>query len=157
MSVKTESTAPRADAPASTALARLRRGNLAVLVLLIIESVIGSYVSIYVDVPGADHGGSIGSAISNGPAWLSVHAVLGLLLGLGALGALTQAIMIRRWDLITLSAVGLLAMAFASVAGTGFTSTGDDSASMAMATLTGVAMLCYALNLYLLRSGSERS
>ena len=48
-------------------------------------------------------------------------------------------------------AVGLLAMAFASVAGTGFTSTGDDSASMAMPVLTGVALLCYAVNLYVLR------
>jgi hypothetical protein len=37
------------------------------------------------------------------------------------------------------------------VAGTGYTSSGDTSASMAMASLTGVALLCYAANLYLIR------
>ena len=30
------------------------------------------------------------------------------------------------------------------IAGTGFTSTGADSASMAMSVLNGIAMLCYA-------------
>jgi hypothetical protein len=54
------------------------------------------------------------------------------------------------------SVIGLLAMIFASVAGTGFTSTGADSASMAMSVLTGIAMLCYAANLYLLRPGIRR-
>lgn len=44
----------------------------------------------------------------------------------------------------------------ASVAGTGFTSTGSDSASMAMSVLTGIAMLCYAANLCLLRPGIRR-
>jgi hypothetical protein len=41
-------------------------------------------------------------------------------------------------------------------AATGFTSTGADSASMAMSVLTGIAMLCYAANLYLLRPRIRR-
>lgn len=109
-----------------------------------------------VTAPGADHGGSLGSAISNGPASLSVHAVIGLLLGLGALGVAVQSILVRHWGLIAASVIGLLAMIFASVAGTGFTSTGADSASMAMSVLTGIAMLCYAANLCLLRPGIRR-
>jgi hypothetical protein len=52
---------------------------------------------------------------------LSAHATVGLLLGLGALGVLVQAIRARRWAVIATSAVGLFA----------------------------VAMLCYAVNLYL--------
>jgi len=148
---------PRAARTATTAgLARLRRGSLAVLVLLVVEYAIGMYVNLYVTVPGADHGGSLGSAISNGPASLSVHAVIGLLLGLGALGVAAQSILIRHWGLIAASVIGLLAMIFASVAGTGFTSTGADSASMAMSVLTGIAMLCYAADLYLLRPGIRR-
>jgi hypothetical protein len=155
MSVETESSALRART-AAAGLARLRRGSLAVLVLLVVEYAIGMYVNLYVTVPGADHGGGLGSAIASGPASLSLHAVLGLLLGLGSLGAAAQSILVRRWGLIALSVTGLLAMIFASVAGTGFTSTGDDSASMAMSVLTGVAMLCYAANLYLLRTGARR-
>ena len=134
-----------------SSVVRLRRGSLAVLVLLVVEYAIGMYVNLYVNVPGADHGGGLGEAIANGPASLSLHATIGLLLGLGALGVAAQAVLIRRWALVAASVVGLLAMIFAAVAGTGFTSTGDTSASMAMAVLTGVALLCYAANLYLLR------
>jgi hypothetical protein len=67
------------------------------------------------------------------------------------LGVLVQSILARHWVVVGVSAVGLLAMAFAPVAGTGFTSTGDNSASMVMSVLTGVALLCYAANLYVLR------
>jgi hypothetical protein len=155
MGVETESAARQARAtPAG--LARLRNGSLAVLALLVVEYAIGMYVNLYVAVPRADHSGGLGSAIANGPASLSLHAVLGLLLGLGALGAAAQSILVRRWSLVATSVIGLLAIILASVAGTGFTSTGDDSASMAMSVLTGVAMLCYAVNLYLLRTGPRR-
>jgi hypothetical protein len=91
-----------------------------------------------------------GQAIASGPATLSLHAVPGLLLGVGALDAAGQSILLRRRGLITASVTGLLTAIFASVAGTGFTSTGDDSASMAMSVLTGLAILCYAANLHLL-------
>ncbi len=144
-----------AAGPAPTAVAagsrRLWRGSLAVLVLTVAEYLIGMYVNLYVSVPQADHGSSLGTEISNGPAVLSLHAVVGLLLGLGALGVLVQSVLAKHWAVAGVSAVGLLAMALASVAGTGFTSTGDSSASMAMAVLTGVALLCYAANLYMLR------
>ncbi len=82
-----------------------------------------------------------------------MHAVIGLLLGLGVAA---QSILVRHRGLIAASVIGLLAMTFASVAGTGFTSTGADSASMAMSVLTGIAMLCYAASLYLLRPGIRR-
>jgi hypothetical protein len=146
-----ESANPRARETAAGA-ARLRRGSLAILVLLVIEYAIGMYVNLYAAVPGSDHGGGLGSAIAGGPVSLSLHATLGLLLGLGALGVAAQAILIRRLALVAASVVGLVAMIFASVAGTGFTSTGDTSASMVMAVLTGIALLCYAANLYLLRA-----
>jgi hypothetical protein len=157
MSVGTESAAARVQTAKSAGLTRLRRGSFAVLVLLVVQYAIGMYVNIYVTVPAADHGKGVGSDISNGPAWLSVHVVLGLLLGLGALGLLAQAVFIRHWGVVGTSAVGLLSLVFASVAGAGFASTGDASASMAMAVLTGVALLCYAANPYfLIRPGAQR-
>jgi hypothetical protein len=145
-----KSAVPRARG-AVAGLTRLRRGSLAVLVLLVVEYAIGMYVNLYVTVPGADHGSGLGEAIANGPAALSLHAALGLLLGLGALGTTAQAVLVRHWTLVALSVAGLLSISFASVAGTGFTSTGDESASMAMSVMTGIALLCYAANLYLLR------
>ena len=142
---------PGAMAGANPAL--VRRGSFAVLVLLIIEFGIGMYVNLYDNVPKADHGGSIGTAISNGPATISLHVVVGLLLGLGALGVVVASIMARHLVAIILSAIGLLAMILAMVAGTSFTSSPGASESMAMSVFTGVAALCYAGNVYFLRAG----
>jgi hypothetical protein len=133
----------------------VRRGSLAVLVLVVVEYGIGMYVDWYVAIPRADHGRSVGSAIANGPATLSIHAVIGLLLGLGALGVLVQAVMARHLGAIAASAVGLFALAFASATGASFTSSGQPADSMAMSVLTGVGLLCYAANLYLLRPPSQ--
>lgn len=154
MDAKTDARAVRPVT--ASGLARLRSGSLAVLVLTVAEYAIGMYVNLYVTVPKADHGSSLGRAISNGPAALSIHAVAGLLLGLGALGVLLQAVMARHWGIAALSVIGLFALAFASVAGTSFTGTGNAADSMSMAVMTGAALLCYAANLYLLRPGSPR-
>lgn len=148
MSLQAES---QARTTGTSGLARVRRASLVALVLVVAEYAIGMYVSLYVTIPRADHGQDVGAAIGNGPAMLSLHAVAGLLLGLGALGVLVQAARSRRPAVIAWSAVGLLALAMASVAGAGFTSTGDRNASMAMSVLTGVALLCYAANIYLVR------
>ncbi len=143
-----------AQAPAS--LARLRRASLAVLVLLLAEYGIGMYVNLYVAVPAADHGHSVGSAISNGPVILSAHAVIGLLLGLSAIAVLVLSVIARRPGVIVVSVVGLIALAVASMAGSSFTSSGTSADSMAMSVMTGVAVLCYATNLYLLPSPGRR-
>ena len=97
MSVHTESAARPARTVIAAGLSRLRRGSLAVLVLVVAEYVIGMYVNLYVTVPTGDRGRSVSAAISNGPALLSLHAVVGMLLGLAALGVLVQSIMARRW------------------------------------------------------------
>jgi hypothetical protein len=121
-----------------------------VLVLLVVEYGLGMYVNLYVAVPAADHGGSLGGVIAEGPAMLSAHATVGLLLGLGALGAIVQAVRSRRWVVTITSAVGLFAVAFAALAGSAFTTTGDAADSMAMSVMTGLALLCYTVNLYVL-------
>jgi len=143
-----------ARAPAS--LARLRRASLAVVVLLLAEYVLGMYVNLYVTVPATDHGHSLGSAISNGPVILSAHAVIGLLLGLSALAVLVLSVVARRPSVIAISVVGLIALAVASLAGSSFTSSGQAAESMAMSVMTGVGLLCYAANLYLLPSAGLR-
>lgn len=149
MSVRAESPARPSGTATMAGLARVRRASLVTLVLVVVEYGIGMYVNLYSTIPRADHGHGLGTAISNGPAMLSIHAVAGLLLGLGALGTAWQAVRSRRPAVIAWSAVGLVALVVAAVAGAGFTSTGDRSASMAMSVLTGVALVCYTANIYL--------
>ena len=156
MSLDAKSAARPVRAAAPAGLARVRRGSLAVLVLVVAEYLIGMYVNLFVTIPPADHGHGVGSAIANGPAVLTTHAVIGLLLALAAVGVLVQAVMARHPGAIAASAVGLLALAFASAAGASFTSSGHPADSMAMSVLTGVGLLCYAANLYLLPRPGRR-
>ncbi len=156
MSVNAESTARPVAVTARPGLARVRLGSMAVLVLTVVEFGFGMYVNLYDTVPRADQGSGIGSAISNGPATLSIHAVLGLLLGLGALGVLVQAIMSRHVVAIVASAVGLFTLGVASAMGASFTSSGKAVDSMGMSVLTGVALLSYATIIYVLRAPSQR-
>jgi len=65
--------------------------------------------------------------------------------------------MARHLGAIVASALGLFALAFASVAGASFTSSGNMADSMSMSVLTGAGLLCYAANLYLLRPPSGRT
>ena len=131
----------------------LRRASLAGLVLLLIQYGLGMYTNIYVTVPSADKGGGFGKAISNGPAALSVHAVLALLLALAAIGLLVQAVLARYWTVVTAAAIALIAIIGAAFSGVNFTNTGGpDGASMTMAVLAGLAILCYGTVLYLLSS-----
>ena len=150
MSLDARSHTRHAHTMATASLARVRRGSLAVLVLLVVEYGIGMYVNLYVPIPRSDHARSVGSALANGPAMFSVHAVIGLLLGLGALGVFVEAVMARHPVAIASSALGLFALAFASATGASFASSGDPADSMGMAVLTGVGLLCYAANLYVL-------
>jgi hypothetical protein len=156
MSLDAKTVTRPVSTPAPASLARLRRGSLAVLVLVVAEYLIGMYVNLFVTIPRADHGHGVGSAIANGPAILATHAVIGLLLGLAALGVLVQAIMARHAGAIAASAAGLFALAFASAAGASFTTSGHPADSMAMSVLTGVGLLCYAANLYLLPPPGQR-
>ena len=136
-------------------MAGLRRATLASFVLLVVQYAIGAGVNLYVGAPSGVHG--IGDAISRGPAALSVHVLLGLLLVLAAVGLVVQAVIARHWVLTATSVVGLLALVGATLSGTQFLSKGLPSASMAMAILTGVALLAYGANLYLLASARPRS
>lgn len=128
----------------------LRRACFATFVMLVVQFGIGIYVNLFVTVPGADHGGGFGQAIANGPAGLTLHIAVGLLLIAAAIGFLVQAVRARHVGLIAAAVIGLLAMAGAAASGSTFTSTGRDSASMAMAAAAVAGLLCYGIGLYLL-------
>jgi hypothetical protein len=137
----------------------LRRISLGMLAGLLIQYGLGMIVNLYVSVPARDHGAGVltatGRALANGPAALTVHAALGLLLILGAVNLVIRAAVLRLRLVAWLSAAALFAIVGAAASGAAFVGSGADGDSLAMALLTGVALLCYAVNLFAL--GPARS
>jgi hypothetical protein len=149
-------TRPNDRAPAAGPVL-LGRISLGMVAGLLIQYGLGMIVSLYVSVPARDHGGgvltAVGRALANGPAALTVHAALGLLLILGAVNLVVRAAVLRLRPVAWLSAAALLAIVGAAASGAAFVGSGADGDSLAMALLTGVALLCYAVNLFALGPG----
>jgi len=135
-------------------LARLRGSSFGALVMLIVQFAIGIVVNLYATVPAADQGGflhAFGKALSSPPASLASHAGLGLLIVLAAIALVVRAALVRHIAVLVLSSVGLLAIVAAAVNGVRFVADGGpENASLAMALSTAVAMLCYAISLFVL-------
>jgi len=131
----------------------VRRMSLGMAVALLVQYALGMVVNLYVTVPARDQGGgvlaAIGRAFANGPAALAIHAGLGLLILLGTISLVVRSVLSRRRPLIWLSAVTLLAVLGAAFNGAAFVNSGNDGASLGMALLTGVALLCLTVILYL--------
>jgi hypothetical protein len=134
-------------------LTGLRRASLGALVMLVVQFGLGIGVNLYTTLPAK---GTASDAFSNG-AVLVLHVVVGLLLIVAAIGLLVRAIIARHGPVIAAAAVGLLAIVTAATQGVSFVSNGSNAASLAMALATGVAMLSYAIALYLVRTPAQRS
>jgi hypothetical protein len=155
---------PATNAPSRRRLAALRGNSFGVLMMLIVQFAIGIVVNLDVTVPAADKGsgllGAIGKALSAGPVALGVHAGLGLLIIVSAVALVVRSVLARHTAVIVASAVGLLAIIAAAANGASFVSDGgQSSASLAMALATAVALICYAVSLFVLgfdTTGPER-
>ena len=137
-----------------------RRTTLGMGIGVVVQYALGIWVNLYVTVPARDQGGgflaAIGRALANGPVALGLHAGLGLLLVLGSISLVVRSVLSRNRALIVLSAVFLLALLGAASSGASFVDSGNDSASASMAMLTGVALICSLISLYVLGSGSRQ-
>ena len=140
-----------------------RRTTLGLGIAVVVQYALGIWVNLYVTVPARDQGGgfltAIGRALANGPVALGIHAGLGLLLVLGSISLVVRSVLSRDRALIVLSALFLLALLGAASSGASFVDSGRDSASASMAMLTGVALICSLISLYLTgnRSGEVTS
>jgi hypothetical protein len=124
-------------------LAGVRRACSAAMALLAVQVCAGMIVNLYVQVPAGDAHASYLQEIKTAPGALTVHALIGLaLLAAGTVLAI-RAIASRRPAIIMLATAGLGAVAGAFAAGEVFVRNGADAASLWMALLTGVALLCY--------------
>jgi hypothetical protein len=138
---------------------QLRNQFLGALVFLVIQFLLGMAVNLFVTIPtnhpGANppeyFGGVVQSvtwAILHGHVLLIIHASLGLLLVLNALGLLIAAIRTRSRDLITVTSFGLFGVLAAGFNGGSFLNYNQDFSSMLMATFFAVALISYSVGLF---------
>jgi hypothetical protein len=124
-------------------LAGLRRTCLATLIALVAQFGLGMWLNLYVQVPAADQHAGITQEIKNGPLLLTVHALVGTYLIGAAILLLVKAIRVRSRKVILPASVGLGAIFGAFIAGEFFVKNGESKASLWMALLTGLSLLCY--------------
>ncbi len=123
--------------------AGLRGLCLAALIMLVVQYGLGIFLNLYVAVPASDAHAGIFGEIATAPLALTVHALLGLALIGTAILLVVRAAGLPDRLLAGLAAAGLTAIGGAFGAGEIFVRNGQPGASLAMAILTGVALLCY--------------
>ncbi|MGO4860097.1 hypothetical protein [Arthrobacter sp. 2MCAF14] len=138
-----------------------RRIEFGLVIALLAQFLLGMAVNLFVKVPESHPGAkppeyfsgvvqSVGWAVTDGGLWLVLHAVLGLLLALGALAALLQSIGSHDRAAVTTTVVGLVCVLGAGFNGGSFLNYAEDFSSMIMASLFAVATGSYAFGVYLL-------
>ena len=123
--------------------AGLRRVCVAALIMLVVQYGLGIFLNLYVAVPASDAHAGIFTEIATAPLALTVHALLGLALIGTAILLVVRAVSVGDRLLSGLASAGLTAIGGAFGAGEIFVRNGMPGASLAMAVLTGVALLCY--------------
>lgn len=149
MSTLTESEAGQLS-PAQTE--RLRMASFGALTMLVIQFALGTAYSLYGTAPTS--GKSVGMFSS---PLLAIHVILAILLVIAAIMLVVRAIQARHAPSIATTTAGLLVIIGALGAGSAFTQDGSNGASLAMALLAAVAMLCYAANLVIVATPGPSS
>ena len=124
-------------------LEAVRQVSLAALIMLVVQYGLGITLNLYIAVPASDAHAGLTQEIANGPLMLTVHALFGLALVGAALVLLVRAVRLDDRVIAVLAAAGLTALGGAFASGEIFVRNGQNGASLAMALLTGVALLCY--------------
>ena len=134
----------------------VRRVSVATLIMLVVQYGLGIVLNMYVAVPASDAHAGLMQEIASGPFTLTVHALLGLGLIGAALVLLVRAVRLGDRVIAVLAAAGLTAIGGAFASGEIFVRNGQDTASLAMALLTGVALLSYIGALTWVGTGRRR-
>jgi hypothetical protein len=137
------STATRNGETTKTAQLRLRSITVIILVLLAIQFLVGMLVNLFVQVPSVHPGANAPEyfsgvvqgvvwALIQGPLWLLVHAIVGLLQFLASLILIGFAIAARRRAWIIVSVVGYVGIVAAGFNGASFMNYGHNFSSLLM-------------------------
>jgi heme A synthase len=127
------------------AASRIRMASFGALTMLVTQFALGTAYSLYGTAP--TNSKSVGMFSS---PLLAVHVILGILLVVTAVMLVVRAIQARHAPSIATTVAGLVVILGAFGAGSSFARDGSNGASLGMALLTAVAMLCYAANLVIL-------
>lgn len=138
-------TEPGTGSALATRLERVRMASFGALTMLVLQFVIGTAYNLYGTAPTAKK--SVG--LFSSPL-LAIHVILGILLIIAAIMLVVRAIQARYTPSIVTTVAGLVVILGAFGAGSSFTQDGSNGASLGMALLAAVAMLCYAANLVIL-------
>ena len=135
----------------------LRRVSLAALIMLVLQYGLGIFLNLYVAIPASDAHAGLFTEIATAPLALTVHALLGLALIGTAILLVVRAVSVGDRLLSVLASAGLTAIGGAFGAGEIFVRNGMPGASLAMAVLTGVALLCYVGTLALATAAQRQA
>lgn len=124
--------------------ANMSRDCLATIIALVSQFGLGMILNLFVAVPPADARAGFLTEVRTAPLGLTVHALLGTLLICGAVVVVARAVQVRDRVVLAFAVTGLVAVAGAFAAGEMFVRDGRDGVSLAMALLTGVALVSYA-------------
>jgi hypothetical protein len=144
--------------PIRGSITGLRTNTFAALVGLLVAFILGTtlYGQVPKDAQGRGIFGAFGEAVITGPVLLTLHAIVGTLIVISAATALVRAILIRKPGLIGLTSVAFLAVLVAWFAGSAFANTLAPTAARAMEWSTAIALLLYAIVLFIRTPQSEK-
>jgi hypothetical protein len=143
-----------------------RRTPLIVLFWLLVQFLLGMATNLFVDIT-RDHPGanpteyfrgvaqSVTWAVLHGPLLLQLHAILGIVLVVGAVIALVEALRSGPLSLKIASGVGGFAILGAGFNGGSFLNYNEDFSSMIMATFFAVAVAAYAYAMFVAPAASS--
>jgi hypothetical protein len=149
----THNDACEAPSPVPRTVTGLRASAFGAVILLLAEYCLGVWVNLYTQLPAADHGTGLltafGRALANGPVTLALHALLGTLLLVTAIGVIIHAARARNTASTVIAVIAFLAVAGAWISGARFVGGQSSSASFGMAAATAIAVLGYVTLLFL--------
>jgi len=156
---------PTTDRPLVAGRRRLNGLAALLCLLLLVQFFLGMITNLYVTIPGSHPGAgdrdffagapaAIGWAVGSGPAWLAVHAALGMALAAGSLGFIVVAFRARDWMWTRLSFAASMQIIGAGFNGASFLVFGHDFSSLIMAGLFASSLGCYLAGIYF---GSRRA
>lgn len=121
-----------------------RIANFTAVILLLIQFAVGMGYALFGPEVSSDHPAGL---FSDGA--LAVHFLLGIVLVLGAIDLVIRGFRARSTVARATTIIALIAVIIAFGNGIGFTRDGSDGESMGMAMTWAIAMLCYAVNLFM--------
>jgi hypothetical protein len=143
------------EAPSSAVrrVTGLRASAFGAVIMLLAEYCLGVWVNLYAQLPASDDGTGLltafGRAAANGPVTLALHALLGTLLLVAAMGVIIHAARARNTTSVVIAVIAFLAVAGAWVSGARFVGSQTSGASFGMAAATAIAVLGYVTILFL--------